>query len=238
MHQLERACVTGNAFTMVLPFFIYNGSTLFIGPAWGWRQRAPRAARWARHSPCPHTAQAGDSHQYQPLALPQGIHHRGNPTTFNNSTRLPSPPDNLPTHLLAQLAEHDLRQVGAHAVLGWQLVILELLHHLLVLPLDLQHGTAAGTCHSSSSGGCVSRQRLGSTTAKAGRQAAPISIPISQMTPTRGGNGCAHLRAMPSHSRELKMPVLSDDSLRTRAKRLTVLLAAPAGHQGANSTAE
>ena len=41
-----------------------------------------------------------------------------------------------------------------------------------------------------------------------------------------------HLRAMPSHSGELKRPVLSEDSLRTSAKRFTVLLAAAKARGG------
>ncbi len=47
------------------------------------------------------------------------------------------------TYLLAQLAEHDLRQVGAYAVLCWQLIVFEHLHHLLVLTLNFQHRPAS-----------------------------------------------------------------------------------------------
>lgn len=51
-------------------------------------------------------------------------------------------PHHRPPHLLAEVTELDLRRISAHAVLRPQLVVPQLLHHLLVLPLNLEHGPA------------------------------------------------------------------------------------------------
>ena len=133
-------------------------------------------------------------------------------------------------HLLAQLAEHDLRQICAHAVLRGQLVVAQLLHHVFVLQLDLAHraaGSRAGGRQQRAGG--VKVQEAGPSD---GRQQAAGPPAESRHRCMQPHFSPTHLRAMPSHSRELKMPVLSEESLRTRAKRLMLLLAEGSEGQG------